>query len=208
MTMHHPMLKKVFYKFRSLENWRFTIDIIVNSRLYAASFQTLNDPMEGRYYYFGDNVTKGFQKALLQSKKRRYICSLSQDKFSTLLWSYYAGGHTGIAFAVQVPDGSDIEIRDVRYDSGIYIGPETMGKHPDEVALEILTQKQMPWQHEREVRVFTATNFVPVKLTELVLGCNISKLDEELITTVARRWHPRITVSKLERSSLDMPEAV
>jgi len=203
------MSKEIFYKYRSLDNWKFIIDIVVNSRLYAAPFQLLNDPMEGRYYYFGETVTQGFRKAISQSKRRRNICSLSQERANTLLWSYYAGGHTGVAFGVQVPSvGKDVEIRLVRYDNGVYLGRDVLRQNPDRVALDILTQKQVPWQHEREVRVFTSTNFVSVKLKELMLGCNISREDQELITTLARRWHPRISVTKLERSSLDYPLAV
>src|SRR3990170_4726227 len=113
------MPKEIFYKYRSLDNWKFVIDIIVNSRLHAAPFQSLNDPMEGRYYYFGDTVTQGFKKAIYESKMRRNICSLSQERASTLLWSYYAAGHTGVAFGVQVPNASDkhkVEVRHVRYD--------------------------------------------------------------------------------------------
>jgi hypothetical protein len=205
------MPKEVFYKYRSLENWKFVLDIIVNNRLHAAPFQSLNDPMEGRYYYFGDTVAQGFRKAIYNSKQRRNICSLSQERANTLLWSYYAAGHTGVAFGVQVPttgDKHNVEVRDVRYDSGVYIGQEVVRRNPDAVALDILTQKQLPWQHKKEVRVFTAISFLPVKLTELVLGCNISPTDQELITAVARRWHPRIRVTKLNRSSLDRPEAV
>jgi hypothetical protein len=205
------MLKEVFYKYRSLDNWKFALDIIVNSRLHAAPFQSLNDPMEGRYYFFGDTVAKGLKKAIYESKQRRNICSLSRERISTLLWSYYAAGHTGVAFGVQVlrtGDPPNVEVRPVRYDSGVYIGPEAVHRSPDAVALDILTQKQLPWQHEKEVRVFAATSFVRVKLTELVLGCNISPEDQKLITAVARRWHPRIRVRKLNQSSLDHPEAV
>jgi hypothetical protein len=164
--------------------------------------------MEGRYYYFGDTVTQGFRKAIYQSKRRRNICSLSQESASTLLWSYYAAGHTGVAFGVQVPNARDnhnVEVRHVRYDNGVYLGEDVVRRNPDIVALDILTQKQLPWEHEKEVRVFAATSFVRVKIKELILGCNISQEDQELITVVARRWHPKISVTKLQRSSLDHP---
>jgi hypothetical protein len=205
------MPNEVLYKYRSLDNWKFVLDILVNSRLHAAPFQSLNDPMEGRYFYFGAAVTQGFRKAIHNSKQRRNICSLSRARTNTLLWSYYAGGHTGVAVGVQRPQiggKHDVEVRDVRYDSGVHIGQDAVRRNPDAVALDILTQKQLPWQHENEVRVFAPTTFVPVKLMELVLGCNIAPADQELITAVASRWHPRISIAKLDRSSLDHPEAV
>ncbi len=44
------MSSEVLYKFRSLENWKFVLDIVIHKRLHAAPFDELNDPMEGRYY--------------------------------------------------------------------------------------------------------------------------------------------------------------
>ncbi len=199
----------LLYKYRSLDNWKFIVDIIVNERLYAAPFMSLNDPMEGRYFYFGDNVAKGFKKALYESKLRRNICSLSKDKKSTLLWSYYAGGHTGVAFGVAVSNRpKTLEVRDVRYDNGIHIGPKEVLKNADTVALDILTQKQLPWRHEQEVRVFAPTNFVPIKLKEVVLGLNFPPADKELIKALARRWHPRVKITQIKQSFLDRPDAV
>ena len=197
------------YKYRSLDNWKPVLDILVNSRLYAAPFQSLNDPMEGRYYYFGDAVKASFRKAILQSKMRRNICSLSRAKHSTLLWSYYAAGHTGIALGVQIRQaaGDNLEIRNVTYDSGVHIGPAEANKRPDVLALNILTQKQQPWEHEKEVRVFAPSNYVNVKLTEILLGCNISAQDSKLVSAIARKWHPRIRITKIDRSTLDRPEA-
>ncbi len=206
------MTNQTFYKIRSLDNWKFVLDIIINSRLFATPFESLNDPMEGRYYYFGKMVSKAYRKALYNSKLRRNICSLSERSDSTLLWSYYAGGHTGVAFGVQLPTprprGHNMEVRSVRYDSGVHIGLQQVRQSPDQVALEILTQKQLPWAHEQEVRVFTSKNFVPVKLKELVLGHRISAADEELLRALVLKWHPELQISKIKRASLDHPEAV
>lgn len=204
------MPKPILYKYRSLENWKFIVDIVVNSRLHAAPFGMLNDPMEGRYYFFGDEVSRGFTRAIFDSKQQHNICSLSQEKASTLLWSYYAGGHTGVAFGVQVLDkrsNRHIEIRSVTYDNGVYIGRAAARRSPEAVALDILTQKQLPWQHEKEVRVFSKSSFVRVKLKTVVLGCNITSIDQELLTALVRRWHPGIKVEKLNRGRLDHPEA-
>lgn len=38
-----------YYKFRSLENIKRFLDILINERLYAARYDKLNDPMEGSY---------------------------------------------------------------------------------------------------------------------------------------------------------------
>jgi hypothetical protein len=166
--------------------------------------------MEGRYYYFGESVSQGFKRALFQSKTRRNILSLSATKTSTLLWSYYAAGHTGIAIGIRRP--KDVKpsrvVRPVTYDNGVYLDAKALRKAPDQLALEILTQKQIPWGHEQEVRVFSNQTYVRVAITELVLGCNIAISDEALVRQLAKRWHPKIRIAKLRRSSLDEPEAV
>ena len=204
------MPPQTLYKYRSLTNWAPILDIIANERLYAAPFERLNDPMEGRYYYFGDAVSAGFRKAIYKSKVKLKICSLSAARSNTLLWSYYANGHTGVAFAVKVKKrrGSSLEVRPVTYDSWVSIGAQELRQQPDKLALRILTQKQQPWAHEEEVRIFSRDTYVPITLTEILLGCNISDEDRELLTIIARKWHPKIKITKVRRSWLDEPDAI
>lgn len=204
------MPTRVLYKYRSLDNWKFVLDAIVHSRLYAATFDTLNDPMEGRYYYFGRDVSSEFRRAIFESRLRRRICSLSKTRRNTLLWSYYGGGHKGIALGVQLQSNkhSQLAIRGVNYDNGIYVHGKAASRSADAAALDILTQKQTGWKHEKEVRIFTDKSHVSVSVVELVLGCLIDPADEQLVTSVARKWHPRIRVTKLNRSMMDKPLAV
>jgi hypothetical protein len=39
----------MLYKYRNASSFRFLADILLKSRLYAAPYFDLNDPMEGRY---------------------------------------------------------------------------------------------------------------------------------------------------------------
>lgn len=41
----------MYYKYRDFSSLQFALDIFVNKRMFAASFETLNDPMEGSYLY-------------------------------------------------------------------------------------------------------------------------------------------------------------
>jgi hypothetical protein len=41
----------ILYKYRSLKNFQFIADTLVNNRFYAATFSELNDPMEGLFLY-------------------------------------------------------------------------------------------------------------------------------------------------------------
>ena len=47
------MERTTLYKYRSLENFEFFLDILLNKRLYASSYKDLNDAMEGVYYSYG-----------------------------------------------------------------------------------------------------------------------------------------------------------
>ena len=197
----------VLYKYRSLQNWKFVLDIITNRRLYAASFQALNDPMEGRYFYFGDEVSRQFRRSILDRKAEWRICSLSATAHNTLMWSYYAEGHKGVAIGVRLRPGSrpPAQVRQVRYDSEVYIGPGGNRRSAAHMALDILTQKQLAWMHEQEYRAFVRDSFVQVTVSEIVLGCLIDPADRELLVRVARKFLPRVKITNLTRAELDAP---
>ena len=199
------MAEQVLFKYRSLENWRFLLDILVNKRLYAAPFRDLNDPMEGRYYYFGDEMTRAFKKLVRARKDDWRICSLTKDPTNTLMWAYYSGGHTGVALGLTVPKSSSYLVRDVFYDSQIGIDPSSRRRPAGEVALDILSQKQLSWAHEREVRVFAPNPYVPIRLKEIRLGCRASASDLELLETLVRKTNPRVPIVQVTRADLDAP---
>lgn len=61
--MEADLMKRTYYKYRSLSDFERFLDIIVNKRFYGAVNKELNDPMEGRYNKTGldsddfDNIT-------------------------------------------------------------------------------------------------------------------------------------------------------
>ena len=199
------MPEQLLFKYRSLDNWRFLLDIVVNNRLYAAPFKDLNDPMEGRYYYGGDELTKAFRKLVRARKDDWRICSLTRDPHNTLMWSYYAGGHTGVALGLAVQNPSVYQIRKVFYDSQIGIGPNSGRMPPAKVALDILSQKQLSWEHEKEVRVFSPQPFVPIRLREIKVGVKVSPGDRELLDVLVRKTNPRVRIVPVTRADLDAP---
>jgi len=204
------MAAATYHKYRSLDTRKFVLDAFVHRRLYAATFDSLNDPMEGRYHYFGDAVSREFRRAVLHSRAQRRICSLSKNHSDTLLWSYSGGAHKGVALEIRLPPAPApaVEVRDAFHDHTVNVRGRPGRRSADAAALDILSQKQWGWQHEQEVRVFTAETHVPVKPVELVLGCLIDRPDEGPIVGPAKKWHPRISVKKLDRSMLDVPLAL
>jgi hypothetical protein len=96
------MIPSPLYKYRTIESWSFLEDILSRRRLYAASFRSLNDPMEGLLYEHDKDVSVKYRKAVRTASGRLNICSLCHSRDDTLLWSYYSGGHTGVAIGLNV----------------------------------------------------------------------------------------------------------
>jgi hypothetical protein len=105
------MSDETLFKYRSIQNWKFLLDIFLSKRFYAAAYRELNDPMEGRYYYHSDTVSQEFRRALRNQKREWRICSLSKNHRNTLMWSYYADGHRGISIGVTVRNSLRSPIR-------------------------------------------------------------------------------------------------
>jgi hypothetical protein len=125
------MFPQTLYKYRSFENWRLLVDILVNHRLYAAPFKDLNDPMEGRYYFFSDELSKAFRRLVPARKDEWRICSLTSNPSSTLMWSYYSGGHTGVVLGLTVllPPSRAFRIEQVRDDTTRTSGASSQRVH-------------------------------------------------------------------------------
>ena len=136
------------YKYRGISNLEFALDIFVNKRLYAANFQSLNDPMEGRFIYARGMLDKDELKEIRGKKARYNLLSLSETPNNMLMWSYYSEGHNGFVVGVDVSD-EYAEIEPVNYVDDLKID-KTQG----EMAKSILTKKLKLWNHEKEHRVF------------------------------------------------------
>jgi hypothetical protein len=196
------MPEQLLFKYRSLENWQFLLDILVNNRLYAAPFKDLNDPMERRYYYFGDEMT-----SVQETGPSREGWRITRDEGSAQ--------HAHVVVLLGRPyrcraqargaEPAAYQIRDVFYDSQIGIGPNSARRPPREVALDILSQKQLSWAHEREVRVFSPQPFVPIRLREIKVGVKASPTDRELLEVLVRKTNPRVRIVPVRRADLDAP---
>ena len=203
------MTEPPLYKYRSLANWQFFEDIVINRRLYAAPYRTLNDPMEGLLYLFDKKVSTTYRDSVRSASGRLNVCSLCESRSNTLLWSYYADGHKGVAIGVTALDRTSPRVdkpQKVTYDMTVTIDPKTeRSKLPGAVAKRVLSQKLTFWNHEKEHRVFTTQRYVPVEIREIVLGCSISKSDARAVRELTSRHAPAVPVTQLERAELDWP---
>ena len=198
------MADNLLYKYRGLEPWEFLLDIFLNRRLFAASYQSLNDPMEGVFTYSQDKTSPSFIEQMMDRKAKLRICSLSKTHNSTVMWSYYAAAHQGVVIGVEVdaPSPDIIETTDVKYSKeNVFKG--FLGSEAGLEARKILTKKLSAWKHEKEVRVFSQSDYVPVVIREVYLGCLMPDPRRALLKSLVERIDPAIRILSLERSSLD-----
>ncbi|ACA86733.1 DUF2971 domain-containing protein [Shewanella woodyi] len=190
------------YKYRGFENLEFALDIFINQRLFAADFKSLNDPMEGRYIYSKGMLSKEEISRIRGRKSEFKILSLSETAVNMLMWSYYCEGHKGFAVGVEVLD-QGVSIEPVTYVDDLKLDKEEGG----DIAKAILTKKLKLWSHEREHRVFAqGSPFVAVKVKELVFGINTESRQSELLTAIAKKFCPGITIRQLVRTDIETGE--
>jgi hypothetical protein len=64
LATKEAFMENILFKYRTLEPWDRFLDKLLNKRLFAASFEELNDPMEGIFTYSKNQVSPGFIKQL------------------------------------------------------------------------------------------------------------------------------------------------
>lgn len=175
----------MLYKYRSISNTMFLLDILVNSRLFAANFDSLNDPMEGHFRYRRSKVGRDLLKEVRSLKKELKICSLSKKPNNTLMWSYYADSHKGVAIGVEIADGNGYDLIPVKYRERAAYVSKSMDS--ERAVKKLLSTKLLPWEHEQEVRALTYKEFVDVEIKEIVFGKKIENKDMKLLKQLAKK---------------------
>jgi hypothetical protein len=187
------------FKFRSLSNIEFVLDIIYNQRLYCATYDNLNDPFEGLFISNLLNLSErpmgsellghseaGYQVVVSakqihnQALESSRICSLSRAINDVRLWSYYGDGHTGIAIEIEV-DKDDPYVFPVKYCSEL---PRVnLKKLYDNDVLSLLRQKTLHWQHEQEYRVVSSDKYYCIKhkIRAIYLGSRVSAFHADIL---------------------------
>jgi hypothetical protein len=193
------MTSNIYYKYRSLANFKNFVDIILNSRLYAAPYFNLNDPMEGFYSYDEGLINRELIAQIKGEKKKIKICSLSRNPNNTLMWSHYADSHKGVAIGVIVDRKH--ELRKVTYNGISHVrNAARNGDH--ETAKNILSCKLEPWSYEEEERVFVTAKYVKVSIKELRLGSKMDNPTKQLIQSLILKIDPKISVIDVNRNNI------
>lgn len=178
----------ILYKYRTLQNFKNFVDIVVNSRMYAAPYFDLNDPMEGHYLYSASGGLDFGMRDLLKGEKEKIrILSLSRRSDIELMWAHYADGNKGVAIGVEVHQGKHVS-RPVIYEGPMVVDPSNL--HTT-AAIDVLSRKLPAWIYEEEERVFvTHGQYVDVSVKEVILGNRMSNQDKRLIKNLVNLLLP------------------
>ena len=191
----------ILYKYRSLDNWKYILDIILNKRLHLSQYKELNDPMEG-FYYYTDDIDRRLQEKIRNKKLEYKICSLSKKYDNTLMWSHYANSHKGIVLGVDIKNKN--KLKKVDYVEDLVLDSSNVAKSTREtdVAKTILSKKLTPWEYEEEVRILSRDKYIEVDIKELYLGCEINDIDEKLIKKLTSKYLSIEVLKKLKKHEL------
>lgn len=185
----------MLYKYRTIENFQFFVDILLNERLFAAPYFDLNDPMEGHFRYLSDDVfTPEIINSIKSEKGKVRICSLSRRSDIPLMWAHYTNGCRGVVIGVDI-DKNLNDLRPVKYGHGVFGAVHKDG--PVETAKRILTYKNEIWAYEEEERIFTTgdVKFIKVKVRELILGLKIDAQTKSLVKKLVEKIMPEVKIS-------------
>lgn len=167
--MNEPL---TLYKFRSLNNFEFVADIVLNQRFYAAQFFDLNDPMEGLFSYTPRDKREYVDEIVKQKRKLR-ICSFSRTFEHILMWAHYADGFKGICFeATVLKDSADFRRAHVTYDNALLSPSNNPAISEASFAHILLSNKNKAWEYEEEERTLSEKEFIQdgIEISAILLG--------------------------------------
>lgn len=184
-------LSMKYYKYRTIDNYKYFTDIILYNRLFATTYKKMNDPMEGYYYTNNYALAPEFRTRILSEKGDVNFCCLAKRPNNMLMWSHYANGHTGIAIGVKVSK-KDNYIKQLEYFDDLTF----IDRYDESIVRQILSQKLIYWEYEEEYRIFPKSNdkFIECKIEDIILGRKISEEDERLIRDLVNKIDTTINV--------------
>lgn len=201
------------YKFRSLENFEFLLDILLHERLYCSLYQNLNDPFEGTFVSIVKKLKgmkpgplipphvrvvhtkeyKTIENLPIDYSKNR-ICSLSSDYKDVRLWSHYADGHKGVAIKIDF-NGLNESLHKVEYSDQLLTTIQK-GKNIKEILpSDILTAKTKHWIYESEFRIIYNQEYYTInnKIKGILLGQRIQEYRKDLLLKIVENSIPIYT---------------
>ncbi|MEZ9371042.1 DUF2971 domain-containing protein [Shewanella sp. 10N.286.51.B2] len=182
------MNKNTFYKYKSLSNLEFVLDILLRERLYASKYNELNDPMEGVIKVDGtipDDLEESWKNILEDLR----VCCFTPDDSNTLMWAHYADGGRGCAIEFELMPSSEANKVSYRNKPKISKNQLTTDK-----AIEILKYKDSSWKYEKEFRCIVSDTYVQISVKKLILGPKVQASTVELLRGILQCCKPDLRV--------------
>ncbi|WP_288607049.1 DUF2971 domain-containing protein [uncultured Prevotellamassilia sp.] len=191
-------MPELLYKYRSLSKIERILEIIIDRKLYGALYTEMNDPMEG-YFQYSPDVDRNLVRNIMDSKNKRYICSLSRKPNIGLMWTHYADENKGCCIEVEVT--SKWERLEVVYSNKI---PTLNASTTLE---DILKVKAQVWHYEEEIRYLSSEEstkrMLTVRINRIIFGYKIKTKYFNRIKKVILALNPSIIVEKMRKEDLD-----
>ena len=174
--------KMKIYKYRSNKD-PFLLHLLTSGHFWFASWNKQNDPMEGLFSYFTNEMPNWKVDEFVTEKRKLSISCFSASPFIIPMWSHYSNEHRGVCIEVELTDNPRelIKVLPIEYRKKIPFMNSTGRKHD---ALRVLTSKLNCWKIEEEVRAFIPDSPCEQKIgkiTAVYLGIRTSKETESII---------------------------
>lgn len=181
----------MFYKYRSLDNFEYLLDMVVRDRLYAAKLSELNDPMEG-IIKADAKVPRELYSEWEDRLREVRVASFTTEKDNKLMWAHYADGGRGCRIGFELHP--NVTAERVNYKKA----PTWDGTPVDKEKLRMLLRyKLYPWRYEREFRIVTIDQcFVPVKVKTIEFGSQIEPDRQRFLEHILSQLRPDVHITK------------
>lgn len=200
-----------YFKYKSLSgtSFRYFVQMLLDEKIYASSFDQLNDPMEGAF--LSDDSLSEEIRNTINAKHTRRIVSLVKKEHderpaNMLMWCHYSDEHRGCCVEFHFQEQEDEEhVHEVSYIDSIH-----ENNQGDNDSDNILTRKFYDWAYEHEVRYLGSKDFVPIKFDKIYLGMRIDNLykdegkpNEEFFKNLITRLCPNVPVEIMKAEDFD-----
>ena len=192
------------YKYRSLANPQYFLDILANNRIYGALFTELNDPMEGSFIYHS-NISEAAKMHWRDARRGTRICSFSKRNNIGLLWADYADNFHGCCIRLKVTSKvwERLEVD--------YTDNKTM-PNANTVIHDLFKHKSSPWSYEEEVRYINYpkedlkgkySKYLSVKIDTIYMGYKMPDSEFKIWEKIIKKVDDKIEVKKIKYQDID-----
>lgn len=161
---------------------------------------------KGKFTQKGKEMNEGLERELNKIIDKHAFFSVSSNSTSNLMWSHYAGSHTGFCIEFK---SEDMRAKKITYQKTIpkiemlsmyrsYFGPDEDKELVGKILLALRT-KLDEWEYESEFRVhgldpipfgekFIKIRYEPAWIESIIFGCRMSSKVKAHITQVMPKY--------------------